>query len=40
LITSTDTTGQDLDRQIGTILALPENQGVRLIAQEHFNTTD
>jgi branched-chain amino acid transport system substrate-binding protein len=40
LITSTDTTGQDLDRQIGTVLALPENQGVRLIAQEHFNTTD
>ena len=40
LITSTDTTGQDLDRQIGTVLALPENQGMRLIAQEHFNTTD
>jgi branched-chain amino acid transport system substrate-binding protein len=40
LITSTDTTGQDLDRQIATVLALPENQGVRLVAQEHFNTTD
>jgi branched-chain amino acid transport system substrate-binding protein len=40
VITSTDTTGQDLDRQIGTVLALPENQGMRIVAQEHFNTTD
>jgi branched-chain amino acid transport system substrate-binding protein len=40
VITSTDTTGQDLDRQIATVLALPENQGVRVVAQEHFNTTD
>ena len=40
VITSTDTTGQDLDRQIGTVLALPENQSVHIVAQEHFNTTD
>lgn len=40
VITSTDTTGQDLDRQISTVLALPENQGVHIVAQEHFNTTD
>lgn len=40
LITSTDTTGQDLDRQIDTVLALPENKGVQLVAHEHFNTSD
>lgn len=40
VISSTDTTGQDFDRQIGTTLALPENKGVAIVAQEHFATTD
>jgi branched-chain amino acid transport system substrate-binding protein len=40
LITSTDTTGQDLDRQIESVLALSENKSIQLVAHEHFTTSD
>lgn len=39
-ITATDATGQDVDQQLGTILALPENKGVTMVAHEHFSPTD
>ena len=39
-ITATDATGQDNDRAIDEILALPENAGVTLAAREHFTITD
>ena len=40
MITSTDSTGQEYDRQIATVLAQPENRDVQLVAHEHFNPTD
>jgi branched-chain amino acid transport system substrate-binding protein len=39
-ITSTDASGQDYDRSVPAVLALPENRDVHLVAQEHFNPTD
>jgi branched-chain amino acid transport system substrate-binding protein len=40
LITSTDSTGQEYDRQIATVLAQPENRDIQLVMHEHFNPTD
>src|SRR6185437_9026225 len=40
LMTSTDASGQDAERGIDGNLALPENKGVKVVAREHFNTTD
>jgi branched-chain amino acid transport system substrate-binding protein len=40
LITTTDATGQDADRTIDSILALPENRAVKAVAREHFAITD
>jgi branched-chain amino acid transport system substrate-binding protein len=40
VITSTDGTGQDVERQLDAILAMPENKGVQYTIREHFNPTD
>jgi len=40
VMTSTDATGQDADRNFQAALAAPENKGTQLVAQEHFNPTD
>lgn len=40
LLNSTDTTGQNADRDIKGILARPENASVSIVAQEHFNPSD
>jgi len=40
VITSTDATGQDVDKQLDGILAMPENKGVSFVIREHFNPTD
>ncbi len=39
-ITATDATGQDNDRALDQILALPENRSVTLADREHFAITD
>lgn len=41
LITSTDATGADFDREFAErTLALPENKGLRLVERAYFNPTD
>ncbi len=40
VITSTDGTGQDVEKQLDSILAMPENKGVSFVIREHFNPTD
>jgi branched-chain amino acid transport system substrate-binding protein len=40
MITSTDSTGQEYDRQVAAALAQPENRDVQLVMHEHFNPTD
>jgi branched-chain amino acid transport system substrate-binding protein len=40
VITSTDATGQDADRTIDGVLALPANAGETIVSRQHFNTTD
>lgn len=41
LITSTDATGADFDREFGDkTLALPENKSLRLVERAYFNATD
>jgi len=40
VITSTDGTGQDIEKQLDTILAMPENKDVHFVIREHFNPTD
>jgi branched-chain amino acid transport system substrate-binding protein len=40
LITTTDASGQDGDRNMDALLADPENNGVTLAAHEHFNPGD
>ena len=40
VITSTDATGQVLDKAFASAMALPENKNVEIVAQEHFNATD
>jgi len=39
-LSGTDATGQDADKAIGQILAMPENSGVKLVEHQHFNPTD
>lgn len=40
LITTNDAGGQNTDDLIASVVALPENKDVRLVAREHFNVTD
>jgi branched-chain amino acid transport system substrate-binding protein len=40
MVTSTDSTGQDLFRQVQAVLALPENTDVTLVDEERFNPND
>jgi branched-chain amino acid transport system substrate-binding protein len=40
LITSSDASGQEADRAIGAVMALPENKSLNLIEHVHFNPTD
>ena len=40
LLTSTDATGQDAERNFVGAVALAENRGMQLVAQEHFNPSD
>ncbi len=40
LLTSTDATGQDAEQGINAALGLPQNQGVQVVAREHFNPQD
>jgi branched-chain amino acid transport system substrate-binding protein len=40
ILTTTDTTGQDADDNIGTALARPENSSIKVVDHEHFNSTD
>jgi branched-chain amino acid transport system substrate-binding protein len=39
-LTTTDASGQDSDRDVAEALKLPENQGVTIVADEHFNPSD
>jgi len=39
-MTSADATGQDAERGLDQIIALPENKGVTVVEHAHFNTTD
>jgi branched-chain amino acid transport system substrate-binding protein len=36
LITSADATGQDVERQLGALLAAPENKGMKLVESDRF----
>jgi branched-chain amino acid transport system substrate-binding protein len=40
LITSTDATGQDADQNVASVLALPENKSLTVVATEHFGIND
>jgi branched-chain amino acid transport system substrate-binding protein len=40
VISSTDASGQFLDQQIDTALALPENKDAQVVAREHFSPAD
>lgn len=40
LLTSTDATGQDAEREFKKAIALPENKGVQVVESAHFNTSD
>jgi branched-chain amino acid transport system substrate-binding protein len=40
VITSTDASGQDFDREFDAALRLAENRGVQVVAREHFNPND
>ena len=40
LLSSTDASGQDGDRNMAEALARPENKGVTLVAHPHFNLSD
>ena len=39
-ITGTDAVGQDFDRHVDAIMALPTSRGVTVVTREHFNPTD
>ena len=39
-LNSADASGQDGDRGLANVLAMPENAGVKLVAHPHFNPTD
>ena len=40
VLTSTDATGQDADKTIAEILAMPEHKSAQIVATEHFGTGD
>jgi branched-chain amino acid transport system substrate-binding protein len=40
IITATDAIGQELDRSFATVLAMPENHDMQVVATEHFNPSD
>jgi branched-chain amino acid transport system substrate-binding protein len=40
VMTSTDATGQDAERNFDAAFAAPENRGTQLVAKEHFNPSD
>jgi branched-chain amino acid transport system substrate-binding protein len=40
LITSTDASGSDFEKQFDVALAQPENRSITLVAREHFNPAD
>jgi branched-chain amino acid transport system substrate-binding protein len=40
LITSTDASGSDFEKQFDKALSQPENRSFNLVAREHFNVTD
>jgi branched-chain amino acid transport system substrate-binding protein len=40
LITSTDASGADFEKQFDAVLAQPENRTITLVAREHFNGAD
>jgi branched-chain amino acid transport system substrate-binding protein len=40
LLTSTDASGQDAEQSVLNAVKLPDNQGVGLVAREHFNPAD
>jgi branched-chain amino acid transport system substrate-binding protein len=39
-ITATEAVGQDFDRHVDGVMALPQNRGMTVVAREHFNFTD
>ena len=39
-LNNTDATGQNNDKAMDEVVALPENKDVKLVAREHFNPTD
>jgi branched-chain amino acid transport system substrate-binding protein len=40
VMTSTDATGQDAERNFDAAFAAPENRGTQLVTKEHFNPSD
>jgi branched-chain amino acid transport system substrate-binding protein len=40
LITSTDASGQDGERQVNAAFSTPENKNMEIVDREHFNTSD
>ena len=40
LVTATDAIGQEMDRSFASVLAMPENRGMQVVATEHFNPND
>ena len=40
VLTATDATGQEADKGIDHVFALPENSAVRIVERQHFNPTD
>jgi branched-chain amino acid transport system substrate-binding protein len=40
MLSTTDASGQDGDRDLGDALTFPENKGVTLVASEHYNPSD
>jgi branched-chain amino acid transport system substrate-binding protein len=40
IMTSADATGQDAERGLDQVVALPENKGVTVVEHAHFNITD
>lgn len=40
MLSSTDTTGADLEHQSDLAVQAPENKGVQIVAHEHFNAAD
>lgn len=40
MMTSSDATGQDAERGLNSVLAMPDNKGMTVVARAHFNTSD